>query len=130
LTSSLLRALGLEEVSTLVPRVYAPGLGIPEIAALAPLVIQAAKEGDSIAQRISQMAARYLARTLQAVVRALQMEETPFEAVLAGGILDGQGAIWRAVVEQLREIAPRARAIPPRHDAAYGAALLAQGIGE
>jgi hypothetical protein len=58
------------------------------------------------------------------------MAEEPFEVVLAGGLLHAEGSLWRAVVGAMAEFAPRARAIPPRHDAAYGAALLAQAMEE
>jgi hypothetical protein len=45
---------------------------------------------------------------------------------LMGGVLRVQGMVRATVVSSLGEVAPRARAIEPRHDAAWGAALLAR----
>jgi activator of 2-hydroxyglutaryl-CoA dehydratase len=57
------------------------------------------------------------------------MNDDEFEVVLTGGVLHRQGLVWQTVVAALRTIAPRAKPIKPRHDAAVGAALLAQQGG-
>lgn len=125
----LLSHLGLSGASALVTRVYADDFGVPRLAGLAPLVSQAAREGDAVARNILHEAGRRLGETVCAVVRGLDMTDEAFEAVLLGGVLRARGMVWKAVVGTLGETAPRGQVIEPRHDAAVGAALLAQQAG-
>jgi N-acetylglucosamine kinase-like BadF-type ATPase len=129
LKERLIAHLGLPDVSRLVTLIYADDFGVPQLAGLAPLVSQAARAGDAVAQDILREAGRRLSLTLGAVVRGLNMTDEPFEAVLLGGVLRTRDEVWKSVVAALSDIAPPARVIEPRHDAAVGAALLAQGIG-
>jgi hypothetical protein len=50
--------------------------------------------------------------------------------VLLGGVLRARDLVWETVVNALAEIAPHAQVIEARNDAAIGAALLAQQVGE
>jgi N-acetylglucosamine kinase-like BadF-type ATPase len=129
LKERLIAHLGLPDVSRLVTLVYADDFGVPQLAGLAPLVSQAAHAGDAVAQGILREAGRRLSLTLGAVVRGLNMTDEPFEVVLLGGVMRARDGVWESVVAALSDIAPRARVIEPRHDAAVGAALLAQGAG-
>jgi N-acetylglucosamine kinase-like BadF-type ATPase len=122
--------LGPSDVSTLVMHVYAADFGVPQMAALAPLVSQAAQDGDALAQDILREAGRRLGITLSAVIRGLEMTQADFEVLLLGGVLRARDLVWETVVNALAEAAPRAQVIEPRHDAAVGAALLAQQAGE
>jgi N-acetylglucosamine kinase-like BadF-type ATPase len=126
LEETLLSHLGLADASDLVTLVYSGDFSVPDLAGLAPLVNHAAQAGDSVAQSILQEAGRRLSSTLQAIIGGLNMADAPFEVVLLGGVLQAQGAVRQTVVAALKSIAPRARAIEPRHDAAVGAALLAK----
>jgi N-acetylmuramic acid 6-phosphate etherase len=131
----LVSHLGLSDADALVTLIYADASGskgqvVPRLANLAPLVSHAARGGDTVAQAILQEAGRRLSNTLNAVVRGLNMTNEAFEAVLMGGVLRARDLVWKTVTVALKEIAPRARVIEPRHDAAVGAALLAQQAGE
>lgn len=121
--------LELGECSELVSRVYAQEFDVPHVAAIAPLVEQAAQKGDAVAGEILQQAGRQLGCTLCTLVRKLDMAGEAFEAVLTGGVLRSESPVKDVVVAALREAAPHASAIAPRHDAAFGAALLARQTG-
>jgi len=125
LQASLFEHLGLDDVQQLVPCVYSKDFGPAQVAALAPLVCTAARTGDAVAQEIVRQAGKHLAATLGTVIAGLDMAGEAFDAVLAGGLLQGEDLVRGAVIAGLRTIAPRARPIAPRHDAAYGAARLA-----
>jgi len=43
-----------------------------------------------------------------------------------GGVLCARGPVWETVAGALGQVASRSEVIEPRHDAAIGAALLAQ----
>jgi N-acetylglucosamine kinase-like BadF-type ATPase len=125
LQAHLFEGLGLHDAQELVPRVYSSDFGPAQIAALAPLVCAAARANDAVAERIVHEAGQRLAATLGAVITGLGMGGEAFDAALAGGLLQGGDVVREAVIANLGEIAPRARPIAPRHDAAYGAAQLA-----
>lgn len=134
LETLLVSHLGLSDTSALVTLIYAEARdsqewGAPRVAGLAPLVGHAAQTGDAVAQTILREAGRRLSNTLSAVIRGLDMTDEAFEAALMGGVLRGQRLVWTTVATALGRIAPRAKVIEPRRDAAVGAALLAQQVG-
>ena len=110
----------------LVVRVYGD-FGVPQVAAIAPMVVRAAEEGDAVARDILRQAGERLSESLKAVVRGLGMAGEVFPVVLCGGVLRSGGIVRATVVAKLRQIAPRASAMDPLHDAAFGAAMLAVG---
>jgi N-acetylglucosamine kinase-like BadF-type ATPase len=131
LQALLVKHLGLPDTGALVTEIYAgvgrpQGWSVPRLAGLALLVEAAARAGDAVAQAILQEAGRRLSNTLGAVIRGLDMGDEAFEVALMGGVLRGQGLVWQTVAAALGQIAPRAKAIEPRRDAAVGAALLAR----
>ena len=91
-----------------------------ELAALVPLVAQAADRGDRTACGILSAAAEHLVATL-ARARAPQ-ESAPI--VLAGGVLGPSTLVYRLVRAAVSEAWPKAR-ITPGVDGAAGAAWLA-----
>jgi N-acetylglucosamine kinase len=99
---------------------------VPQVAALAPLVEHAALDGDFVAQAILRQAGWHLGNTLRAVILGLRMGKQTFDVALMGGVLRAQGIVRATVVSTLGEVALHACAIEPRHDAAWGAALLAR----
>jgi N-acetylglucosamine kinase-like BadF-type ATPase len=126
LAERLLSHLGLDDASKLIRFVYAAGFGVPQVAALAPLVEQGATDGDMIAQAILRQAGWHLGSTLRAVILGLRMGRQAFDVALMGAVLRARGIVRATVDSTLAEIAPHACAIEPRHDAAWGAALLAR----
>ncbi len=122
--------LGLDDAGRLVTRVYAEGFGAAQVAGLALRVRQAAEGGDAVARRILEEAGQWLVKGLRAIIHGLGMADETFEVVLTGGVLASGGPVREAVCASLGEIAPQAKTIEPRHDAAHGAALLARRAGE
>ena len=124
LTSRILSALQLPSPQHLISWLYAPERKPDQIAALAPWVLDEAEAGDLMAVEAVLQAADALAAGVDAVARQLALKDA-FPLVLSGGLLTGN-AFYRAVVTQsIRTRVPAARPMPPRADAATGAALLA-----
>jgi N-acetylglucosamine kinase-like BadF-type ATPase len=130
LENLLMSHLGLPDAGALVTLIYAADFGVPQLAGLAPLVSQAARAGDAVARGILREAGCRLSQTVCTVIRDLNMSNETFKVVLMGGVLRARDLVWETVVTALSESAPRAQVIEPRHDAAVGAALLAQQAGE
>jgi N-acetylglucosamine kinase-like BadF-type ATPase len=89
LTRPILDRLGVDHAEALVHRVYRE-LAREEIAALAPLVQQAADLGDGEAQSIIDDAAREFVRAVESVIGKLDLAGESFRLILSGGL-------WKAV---------------------------------
>ncbi len=77
-------ALGLRDMNEIMHRIYHVGLSRKERAALAPLVLNAARENDEGAQQLIREAVEELALSVWAVARRLEMEEQPEVAIVGG----------------------------------------------
>jgi len=86
LTERIMAELGLERVEEIIPRVYRQGMSHEQIAALAPLVFQAAREGDLVAGEILDCAGRELGLMAAAVVARLGMEPGAVRIALVGSL--------------------------------------------
>jgi len=125
LTSLVLEEHHLRSPADLIGRVYGQW-GVPQIAAIAPLVFRAAAAGDAIARAIVDEAADELALAASAVIRGLGMEREAFEVVTAGSIWQGSEMLAARFTAGVAATAPRARAVPPRDEPVVGATLLAR----
>lgn len=120
LTSVLLSALGLDQPRALIPWLYhSETPRNREIAALAPLVLETAENGDAAARATIADGAARLALLGQATARKLKMDAPDY--VFAGGLLESPNMLSRLLCERLRltEFPQR------RHPPVIGAALLA-----
>jgi N-acetylglucosamine kinase-like BadF-type ATPase len=126
LEKKLVEHLGLSSIEDLVGKVYAEGMSKDQISALAPLVLEAAREGDAVAVDILNDAGRELGLAVVAVVKQLGMADDAFEVVSAGTILESFGGF---VVDPMRstilESAPRARLTRARFEPVVGAIIVA-----
>ncbi|MGE5261933.1 MAG: N-acetylglucosamine kinase [Acidobacteriota bacterium] len=87
LLDAFLQYWDLGQPMELIPRIYRTGMKPGDIAALAPLVMRVAKEGDSTAQALLKRAAALLADTVMAVARALSFGVDAVPVALSGGLL-------------------------------------------
>lgn len=101
--------------------VYFSRRGKGDIAALAPLVLQCAAQGDAVSLDILRRGAAELARLVSAVMGKLGLENGS-PCALAGGLLAEDNVYRRAVCAAL---APFCRPAAPEHDALFGAVQLA-----
>jgi N-acetylglucosamine kinase-like BadF-type ATPase len=130
LTGRLPAAVGADSMENMASRLYLDEWDVPAIASLAPVVTQAAAEGDAAAVGVVRWAGEELALAARAVIARLGMREESFEVILIGSVLKAGGLIVDILRESLAEIAPKANVIYPRHDPAVGAALMARTLIE
>ncbi|TET12057.1 ATPase [Candidatus Aerophobetes bacterium] len=130
LTFKLIQYFKLKSLLDIVQKVYRNKLSTTEIAALAPLVVEAAKEGDEVAARILKQAGEELGTSVVAVIKNLKMERQEFEIAMIGGVFKAEELILPYFEERIRREAPKARFIKPRFEPAIGAIFLGlQEIG-
>ena len=94
-------------------------------AGLAPLVTDAAQDGDPIARDLLVRGADALAECVGAVHKTLDFGAGPCEVVVTGGLADGVPAYRELVHVRVYERVPSAKCIEPRTTNARGAVLEA-----
>ncbi|BDA68956.1 hypothetical protein RIVM261_016360 [Rivularia sp. IAM M-261] len=115
--------LGLESIEELIEVVYRRGWGVREIASLAPVVDNAAVNGDEVAKRIIDEGVRELVKATKVVVTELVGDD--FEIVTVGSVWKGKSNIREKFIASINAEFGNLRVILPRYEPAYGACLLA-----
>jgi N-acetylglucosamine kinase len=123
LEGAILQELGIADASGIKPWTRAIEGDKSAIAGLAPLVFQAALEGDRVAEEIIAWASAELALAGKAVAQRLGLAEAPFPVVAAGSVLLGQDVLFQHFERSLIQECPLAHVQRPEHDAALGAAI-------
>ncbi len=116
--------LGIQDVATILRRLGQPAITKPEVARLAPLVVELAEGGDSAARAILEEGARALAELVVANHRSLPTGTGP-EVVVTGGLGTAAGMYRRMIYAAIERELPQARVGPPALAPVAGAVLLA-----
>jgi N-acetylglucosamine kinase-like BadF-type ATPase len=127
LGARLCAAWGLERLDLAVRRVYADLIQAKaDMAALVPMVVEAADSGDAVAQRILEQAGTSLAQVAAAVLKRLGLPDGAPELVaVTGGVATGVARVREAMGAHLARLAPGARLIDPMEPPAEGAVRMA-----
>lgn len=97
-----------------------------DVAALAPRVADAARQGDAVAAAIVQQAGRDLADHIRALHARLGPWATPPAVAMAGGLLAGTGPLRPTADAAIRALRLPLRVLDRPVDAARGAAAMAR----
>jgi N-acetylglucosamine kinase-like BadF-type ATPase len=125
LPARLLGSLGLQRFDDLVR--WAATATAGQVAALAPLVLNAARDGEVVAQRAVADGARELVALVQALQQHFPADgEIPVAA--AGGLLVPTSPLSTSFWETLAATVPRARRIPTPVDPALAALRMAANL--
>ena len=100
-----------------------------QIAALFPLVIEAAREGDLVARHLCDEAARDLADLAVALLKRAGWTHRATPVVITGGVFRSSNLIRRAFTRHLRRFAPQARVELLARPPVEGALWLARALG-
>ena len=118
-------AAGLRRVDSLVKTLY-EGPDRLRVRSFAPVVFQAAMDGDAVARAIIDRQADELAAMAGAIATRLRMRRADPDIVLAGAVFGTQDAAFFERLEGgVRRVVPRARLVRCSRSPAHGAALLA-----
>jgi N-acetylglucosamine kinase-like BadF-type ATPase len=115
-------AFGADSVSDLLHQTTRLGAPRTMLAALAPLVLDAAEDGDPIALRIILDAGRTLAEYVGVATRKVGYEHRPYPLVLAGGMFRHPGLVLRS---EILAASPGASPVDAGFEPVVGALLLA-----
>ena len=126
LQNAVLEHFQSDDWNALVAVVYAPDFRRERIAALVPRVLDAAQNGDAVAQQLLETAGQNLAHTAIAVLTKLGVHRI----APTGGLLENADVVRRALEETLRRQIPQVELVRPQFEAVVGAAILAATTGE
>lgn len=128
LTQDLLAALDLPDPEALIRWLYRGETFQPgSLAALAPLVCNAARDGDAAARRIVAQATEDLVLQVEATLRALGQESAPL--ALAGSLLTAPDSfLAEQFAAALARRLPQIPLVNAQHPPVIGAALLALAL--
>jgi N-acetylmuramic acid 6-phosphate etherase len=126
LTDRLLWAMGGQKPMDLIPAVYRGGWDRSALAGLAPIVLDAAGQGDQIASRIAAHGAHQLALTVAAAAMRLNMPPDGVPLAMTGGTLLNSEHYRDAVLQGLDRLGVHANPVTLVHDPAEGGVRLAR----
>lgn len=101
LTDLILQARGCHSPEELIPNIYAHPSIRAEIASLAPLVEQAAQEGDAVARHLLEQAAGELTRMAAIVYRKLGNHPVPIG--LSGGLMQPHSLLRQIFLQESQQ---------------------------
>jgi N-acetylglucosamine kinase-like BadF-type ATPase len=125
LTAAILAHLSLNDESRLPRIVYDREVPRMTVAAMGPIVHDAAEEGDPVARRILERAADELVLAAQTVASRLEMRGDEFTFFLAGGAFRVVPWLGGELERRLGEVAPRCIVETLNEEPAVGAVWLA-----
>jgi N-acetylmuramic acid 6-phosphate etherase len=126
LTERLLFAIGGQRPMDLIPAVYRGGWDRAALAGLAPIVLDAAGQGDSVATRIAAQGAHQLALTVAAAAMRLELPPDHLPLAMTGGTLLNSEHYRDGVLGGLEKLGIHADPITLVHDPAEGGIRLAR----
>jgi glucosamine kinase len=112
-----------------IPRVVVRAPAQNEVAALFPLVLEAARQGDPVGRRLCHEAGEDLATLALTLIRRFGWRRRAFPVVCAGGVFKASAAIRGVFARQVRAYAPRAQVRLLRREPVEGALDLARQLG-
>lgn len=124
LTPALARAFDLTDWDQVICRVYGGDLTRERIAAAAPHLFAAVRQGDPVAAEILGRETRALGEQVAAV--AARLTQRPVDVACLGGVFAEVELVWPLLAEAAAARGEEVRRVAPRLEPVLGAALLAQ----
>lgn len=126
LTSMTLQFLGVPSMEELTRRLYRGQLPEERIPELAPLVFEAAYEGDAVACEIVSRIGQEAAAAAIAMMRRAGLDKREVDVVLGGSIFRGKGPLLMDVIGAgVHAVNPLARLVVPAWQPVVGAVIIA-----
>lgn len=117
---------GAPNLRVVASRIYGFELERPQVAALTPVVLDAAARSDAVAVGIVDMAAEELVLLLESVARAAAFAEERERVIVAtGGVLRPGNLLWQKLAAGIESRLSGFRLIEPRFPPVIGAYVLA-----
>jgi glucosamine kinase len=130
LVGQIMSALGVQDMQEIMHRLYHPQMPRTEIAGLAHLVLEAAQQGDTLAQKIVQDGQDELALMVEVAARRLQFQPEDLFVTVTGGLAHSGEFFKRGLYGAICAHVSGAHLQEPLLPPVLGAVLLAiQSLG-
>jgi len=130
LTALICARLGIDTAADLPSAIYNGEFEHADIASLAELVCEAAREGDQIANSILEEAGRNLGQLAASVVMKLRLGARSFRVACVGSVFNSGDVVIKPVRDAVSKVAPRAEVGLPLYSPAIGAVRFARALVE
>jgi len=117
--------LYLKGVDEVIPVLYSGRFGEANVAALYPLVLNAAAEGDEVAVHLLQKASEDLAEAAASVIQQLREPDRTFPVALCGGVFRHGGVLKSCFQRQISMRSNQVQIIEPLRPPDIGAVMVA-----
>jgi N-acetylglucosamine kinase-like BadF-type ATPase len=115
----------LPDVPSVYEAIHFGRLDYRRLIELAPLMLQASREGDEVARGVVATLAQEVVHMARAALTRLDLLTVPTVVVLGGGVLTSRDEILLAGIDaRLAEVAPLAKTVVTEVSPVVGAALL------
>jgi len=114
ISTAILNEMSFANEDQLVNWMYGPQFSVAEIAALTPIIVRLAEEGDDQGIKIIQFACQELSEMALTVINKLDLVSTKFSFVLTGGVLKNP-LIHRQLIEVLSITCKELQVIVPSY---------------
>jgi N-acetylglucosamine kinase len=116
--------LELAHMNDIMHRIYLAGLSRAEVAGLAPLVIEAAREGDDVALGLVDQGTQDLAECVLAVAKRLSFTASSCELAMVGGLFRSGDIFVQPFKNAVLDRLPQCYIIPAELPPVLGAGVL------
>jgi N-acetylglucosamine kinase-like BadF-type ATPase len=124
LTGRILEHFDMDTVDQLLRADVEGRIPLETVRAIAPLLLQAACEGDPVARKIAQTFGAGLAELVTAGLQRFHMTGLEVEVVLSGSIFKGHGRFLEEIMAgEIHKTAPRVKLVNARYEPVVGALL-------
>lgn len=127
LTPAFVQLVGARDLPDLLERISQDLYRID--ASAAPLVFQAARQGDAVARAVIHWAATELGDLAVGVIRQLELEQRAFDVVLIGSLYNAGELFLEPLTATIHAVAPGARLVRLTAPPVVGAVLLGMQQG-
>jgi N-acetylglucosamine kinase-like BadF-type ATPase len=126
LRDRILQRFAVPDIRSIFPRLYGEEITRPDVAGLAPLVLEACDGGDEMSASIVASAADELSLLVECTCDAAGFRQERERVIVpSGGVLRPGNILWRELAARVAERLPEYRLLAPRFPPVIGAFLLA-----
>ena len=120
----------IDSIDEVIPIIYQKKFTRTDMAALAPLVFEAAAKEDKMAMEIITRAGRELGRMVNAVVARMRLQNEPVRLALEGSVFKKKKLLIPAIEEEIRNFHKKFEIVSPVFEPSVGCVILAlEGLG-
>ena len=114
ISAAILNEMSFADIDELINWVYSPRFSVAQVAALTPIIVRLAEEGDQQGEKIIHSACQELSDMGFTIIKKLGLLSAEFSLVLSGGVLKNL-IVHRQVIKLLTSACPGLQVVTPSY---------------